>query len=81
MKHFLPKTCNLLTIHPVFGPQSGKNGIKGLKCMFSNIRCDEKIYQDFKDIFEHKLELKILEMTPEEHDKEMAYIQGLSHFI
>ncbi len=49
--------------------------------MFSNILCDAKIYEGFKNIFEKKLGLKILEMTPEKHDREMAYIQGLSHFI
>lgn len=28
-----------------------------------------------------KLELNVLEKTPEEHDKQMAYAQALSHFI
>ncbi len=81
MQQYLPDTSNLLTIHPVFGPQSGKHGIIGLKCMFFNISCDSKMYQDFKSIFSEKLKLQIYEMSPEEHDREMAYIQGLSHFI
>lgn len=81
MKTYLPAHCNIFTIHPVFGPQSGKNGIKDLKCMFYNISCKEEVYQNFRDIFENDLGLLIFEMSPEEHDREMAYIQWLSHFI
>jgi prephenate dehydrogenase len=75
MRKHLPNHCNLFTIHPIFGPQSGKNGITGLKCMFFNISCEGKIYQGFRDIFENDLGLQIFEISPEEHDKEMAYIQ------
>lgn len=74
MKQYLPDGCHLFTIHPVFGPQSGKNGITGLKCMFANISCDPQIYEDFKNIFSEKLKLQVFEMSPEEHDREMAYI-------
>jgi prephenate dehydrogenase len=27
------------------------------------------------------LQLEVIEKTPEEHDSEMAYVQGLSHFV
>lgn len=81
MMEFLPTHCNIMTIHPIFWPQSGKNGISWFKCMVSNIRSEEGIYQDMKRFLWEKLWLQILEITPEEHDREMAYVQGISHFI
>ncbi len=81
MQELLPADCNIITIHPIFWPQSGKNGIKGLKCMVSNIRSEKGVYQDMKNFLWETLGLQIFEMTPEEHDREMAYVQGISHFI
>lgn len=81
MIHYLPKDCSIIATHPIFWPQSGKNGIKGLKCVISNIRAKEETYNALKKIFEENLGLKVFEMSPEEHDREMAYIQWITHFI
>jgi len=67
--------------HPIFGPQSGKNGITGLPIVVSNISCTDEPYQQISQFLASKLGLKVIEQTPEQHDKEMAYIQGLAHFI
>ncbi len=71
----------VLGTHPIFGPQSGKNGISGLSIVLSNISCTTQTYTQVRDFIASKLELKIIEQTPEQHDKEMAHIQGLTHFI
>lgn len=81
MLDLLPEDCHIIATHPIFGPQSGKNGIEWLKCTLSKIRISDEKYDYLKDIFWNKMKLKIFEMTPEEHDKEMAYIQGVTHFV
>ncbi len=79
MKSFLPKNVNILGTHPLFGPQSGKNGIKGLKIVLCPVRL--KNIDVIKEFLVSKLGLEVLIRTPKEHDKEMAYVQGLTHFI
>lgn len=81
MLKYLPKECNIIATHPIFWPQSGKKGIIWLKCVFSNVRCDQDEYVFLKNIFWEKLWLEIPEMTAEEHDKEMAYVHVITHFI
>lgn len=67
--------------HPIFGPQSGKDGIVGLPIVISNVSASQEVYNMVLEFIRTKLELKIIEQSPEQHDKEMAYIQGLAHFI
>lgn len=77
----LVPTNHIIATHPIFWPQSGKNGIKWLTMTISNVRCDQKKFQDFCRIFSHWLELNVVDISPEQHDKEMAYIQWITHFI
>jgi len=79
MKKLLPKNVNILGTHPLFGPQSGKDGIKGLKIVLCPVRL--KNIDKIKEFLISKFGLEVLIRTPEEHDKEMAYVQGLTHFI
>lgn len=83
LEKLLPEQCSIIGTHPLFGPTSIKKnaGIKGLRCVVSNIRSTDEQYQNLLDLLSQKLELQVLERTPEEHDKEMAYVQGLSHYI
>ena len=79
MEEILPSSVHVIGTHPLFGPMSGKNGIEGLNMVVcpSNEEIDNKIIRFFKD----KLKLNVLVRTPEEHDKEMAYVQALTHFV
>ena len=81
MLKYLPEHCHIITTHPIFGPQSWQNGIKWLKLTISNVRASEEKYDFLKNMFWKNMWLKVFEMTPEEHDREMAYIQGITHFI
>lgn len=81
MLEFLPQSVTLIGTHPIFWPQSGKNGIQGLKMTFSNIRARAEIFEDFKDFFSQSLFLHTIDILPEDHDREMAYVQGITHFI
>ncbi len=41
----------------------------------------EKLYIETKKFLRSKLNLEVIEMTGTEHDKQMAVVQGISHFI
>ncbi len=71
----------ILGTHPIFGPQSGKNGIENLPIVLTNVSLEENKYLDIKNFLENHLKLKVLEKTAGQHDREMAYVHGLSHFI
>lgn len=81
MLKYLPDSIQILASHPLFGKYSGKNGIKGLKIMLFPVRLDMGYYQKIKNFISDKLELEIIETTPEQHDKQMAYVQALTFFI
>lgn len=71
----------ILGTHPIFGPQSGKDGIVGFPVALSNISFSDEHYEAVKSFCTDQLKLKIVERTPEQHDREMAAVMGLSHFI
>jgi prephenate dehydrogenase len=71
----------ILGTHPIFGPQSGKGGIKGLSIVLCNHSFSKKEYRMLKQWLQKTLHLKTIEMTAAQHDAEMAYVQGLTHFI
>ncbi|MCS6823357.1 MAG: prephenate dehydrogenase/arogenate dehydrogenase family protein [Cytophagaceae bacterium] len=79
MQKYLPRHVEILGTHPLFGPQSGKNGIEGLNIVVCPVRL--KKYKSFVHFFSEKLMLNVLERTPEAHDRQMAYVQALTHFI
>lgn len=84
LKAQLPESCQIVSTHPMFGPASiAKNGGKltGLKCAVSWIRADKETEEEIAKFLGETLGLRLIYKTPEEHDKEMAYVQGLSHFI
>lgn len=80
LKKYFPNN-EIIGTHPIFGPQSGKNGITGLTIVLSNLTASQQALENTKHFLSEKLGLKVIEKTPDEHDQEMAYVQGLSHFI
>lgn len=70
----------ILGTHPMFGPDSAKQGVKGLPLVLSPVSIEASQYQRIRDFFTG-YELEILEMTPDQHDREAAYTQGITHFI
>lgn len=79
MVKYLPSTCEIIGTHPLFGPQSGKNGIQNLNFVISPVR--SKKVDCLKDFAENTLKLKVFVKSAEEHDREMAYVQALTHFV
>ncbi len=73
------KTRALLT-HPMFGPDSTRQGWDGLPIIMDRFKAGAQEYKYWKDYFTAK-KLKVVEMSPEEHDKMAANSQGLTHFV
>ena len=83
LERILPASCQLLGTHPMFGPASiTKNGgLKGLKCVVCPVRVDSGVENSIVTFLKNQLGLEVIYKTADEHDREMAYVQGLSHFI
>ncbi len=45
MREKLPKQVQCIATHPMFGPDSGKNGIAGLPLVISGVRCEDETFQ------------------------------------
>ncbi|MFP4402281.1 MAG: prephenate dehydrogenase/arogenate dehydrogenase family protein [Candidatus Nanoarchaeia archaeon] len=80
MKQYVPNNCHIIATHPLFGPNSGKNGIKGLNMVLINVRASDKILNFFDEMF-FEMKLRLHYITAKKHDEDMAYVQALSHFI
>jgi prephenate dehydrogenase len=79
MQELLPPSVSIVGTHPLFGPQSGKNGIAGLNIAVCETRGGRG--PEVARFCAEKLALRVSEVTPEEHDREAAYVQGLTHML
>lgn len=78
---YLPKNFEALLAHPLFGPDSvTAGGLQNLPIVINQFKASDKNYSFWKDYFKSK-KLKVVELTPEQHDRMAAYSQGLTHFI
>jgi prephenate dehydrogenase len=80
MTSLLPAGVAILGTHPLFGPDSGKDGIAGLKIVLSPVRMDPASYQRIRG-FLGSLGLLVIEATPEEHDRQAARTQAVFHLL
>ncbi len=77
----LPASARVVGTHPLFGPQSGRDGIAGLPVALCPARADAGTVSCVREFLHATLGLNVIETTPEAHDRQMAYVQGLTHFI
>ncbi len=80
MVQFLPKTCEIIGTHPVFGPESAAAGIHGMRVVLCPVRCQPKTLAKLTTYLSSK-NLVVVEKTAEEHDKAMAYVLALTQYI
>ena len=78
MAEILPAHVDIIATHPLFGPQSARDGLKGLRFVVCPIRGDR---HERVAAFGRSLGLTVTVTTAEEHDREMAYVQALTHLI
>ncbi|WP_455645004.1 prephenate dehydrogenase [Methanosphaera sp.] len=78
LKEFAPENTEILPCHPMFGPRvPSVEGQSIILTPFEN-RCEswfDKVYHYLK-----KQDAHVVISTPEEHDKTMSVVQGLTHF-
>jgi len=78
MTEILPAHADLVATHPLFGPQSARSGLSGLRLVVCPVRGGRHRQVA---AFGRLLGLTVTVTTPEEHDREMAYVQALTHLI
>lgn len=80
MKKHLPKDVQIIATHPLFGPDSAKNGLVGLPLVIWPVRISKFKFNKILTMAK-SLKLSVHIMSPEEHDKITAYSQIYTHLI
>lgn len=85
MLNRLPPTVDILCLHPMFGPESGKGSWNGLPLVYDKVRIGtdpnrERRCAAFLAAFESE-GCRMVEMTCEEHDKLAASSQFITHTV
>jgi prephenate dehydrogenase len=78
MTRLLPRHVEILGTHPLFGPDSARQGIRGQRIALCPVRC-----QRVPAIRRYLtgLGLKVIITSAARHDREMAKTQALFHFL
>jgi len=80
MNKYLPHHIQILATHPMFGPDSAKDTLFGSKIVISKIRIQEELYARIISYLKTN-GLKVVEVTPEEHDRQIAKSLNLAHLV
>jgi prephenate dehydrogenase len=74
----IPAHADVIGAHPLWGPQSAREGIWGLEVVVCPVRSRrvERVAR-----FLRSLGLKVTVDTPEAHDRALAAVQGLTHMV
>jgi prephenate dehydrogenase len=80
MAEGLPDYVRIVGTHPLFGPQSAANGLAGLRmavCPANDLRAARRVAAWCRKA----LGLRVFVVSAEDHDREAATVQGLTHLI
>jgi len=78
MQEILPENVEIIGTHPLFGPNSAPNSLVGMRIALCPVR---SAHLGAVKSFCESLGLEVFVTTPEEHDRQMAASQALTHFI
>jgi prephenate dehydrogenase len=78
MRAHLPAHLDLVACHPLFGPQSARGGLRGHKIVVSPVRTAR--LAEVTRLFA-ALELDVIELSPEAHDRAMARTQAIEQLV
>ncbi|QIG46383.1 prephenate dehydrogenase/arogenate dehydrogenase family protein [Nordella sp. HKS 07] len=79
MRELLPPYVDIVATHPLFGPQSARSGVRGLKIALCPVR--GRSHRRVAAFLQIALGLKVVTTTPDVHDRDAALSQGLTHLI
>jgi prephenate dehydrogenase len=80
MEKMLPATASILGTHPMFGPDSARGGAAGLPMILCPARITARELEKWRAFFSG-MGLSVTVMTPDDHDREAAFTQGVAHYI
>ncbi|GBC82621.1 T-protein [bacterium HR10] len=80
MRRELPPWVEALGTHPLFGPDSARDGLQGLRIVFCPVRVSATTLQFWRAFWQRR-GVQVIEMSPDEHDRRAAYSQGITHFV
>lgn len=75
----IPGDVEIIGSHPLFGPQSARDGLEGLKIALCPLRGGS--VRRIAAFLRRALKLDVILTTPDAHDREMAMVQGLTHLV
>lgn len=75
----LPEPVEIIGTHPLFGPQSARDGLAGLKIALCPIR--GRSTGRIAAFLRRTFALDVILTTPDAHDRDMALVQGLTHLV
>lgn len=82
MLRTLPPHVEVLGTHPLFGPQTvGEIGLPGQSIALCPVRLSDRRMQEAREFLRKTLGLNIIETTPDEHDRQMALVQVVTHLV
>lgn len=76
----LPDSIEILGSHPMFGPDSAKEGTAGLPLVLTPFRCSEEKISQWKKYF-LQMGLNVFLMSADLHDQKAAKTQALTHLV
>lgn len=77
---YLPEQIDVIGTHPMFGPDSADSTLHDLPMVVTPTRGPDSLVQEWADRFS-SLGMRVMVMSPEDHDREAARTQGITHFI
>ncbi len=78
LRELVPSYVDVVATHPLFGPQSARDGLRGLKIALCPVQGTRHLQIA---AFLRALGLQVIITTPERHDQDLAMVQGLTHLI
>ncbi len=70
----------IMGTHPMFGPDSAKTGLTDKQMVLCPLNISQDKLDFVKGIF-NELKLKIIQTTPQDHDRQTAYSLALVHYL
>jgi prephenate dehydrogenase len=80
MQKMLPASASILGTHPMFGPDSAREGVTGLPMILCPARIAGREMERWRELFSG-MGLSVSVMSADEHDREAAFTQGVAHYI
>ena len=80
MARLLADEVSILGTHPMFGPDSARDGVAGQPMIVTPVRASAQLVSHWQGEF-RDMGLRVVEMSADDHDREAAATQGITHLV